>query len=157
MSQTGASFAPLGGKSFGRSLATVGRTPGRWSQCLSAKLKREILPECEVPAYVVRRELGPEQQPEHSAGSWRMRRLRIRHAYVLDPVYSRNLVVQHIAGEGLFHLLGNLEVERLAGLNGRKIMSHEWLESWSTCLLLLVAIQSLAAAADKGPLRNRSR
>ena len=94
-----------------------------------------------------------------SSGSWRTRHLRIRHSYVLDKVKSGQILVEHIAGEDqpadlptkmhskarLLHLLGVWGMIGLEGLSCQRALEGLKL---GCLLLVMVAIQSLAAAAE---------
>ena len=94
-----------------------------------------------------------------SSGSWRTRHLRIRHSYVLDRVKSGQIRVEHISGEDqpadlptkmhskarLLHLLGVWGMVGLEGLNCQRALEGMKL---GCLLLVMIAIQSLAAAAE---------
>ena len=97
-----------------------------------------------------------------SSGSWRTRHLRIRHSYVLDKIKHQQLLVEHIPGEDqpadlptkmhskarLMHLLGVWGMVGLDGLNAGKVLEGMKL---GCLLLVMVAIQSLAAAGETPP------
>ena len=100
-----------------------------------------------------------------SSGSWRTRHLRIRHSYVLDKIKlikHRQLLVEHIPGEDqpadlptkmhskarLMHLLGVWGMVGLDGLGSAKVLEGIKL---GCLLLVMLAIQSLAVAAEDQP------
>ena len=118
-----ASFAPLGNKSFGCSLAMIGRAPVSWkagkqpmvamSVCEAELMEgptcalllestqamlKEILPDTGAPVLYIDNQAA-ENILNGAAGSWRTRHLCIRHAYVLDRASSGQLQVNHLAGE----------------------------------------------------------
>ena len=97
-----------------------------------------------------------------SSGSWRTRHLRIRHSYVLDKIKNQQLLVEHIPGEDqpadlptkmhskarLMHLLGVWGMVGLDGLNAGKVLEGVKL---GCLLLVMIALQSLAAAGETPP------
>ncbi|CAE7392349.1 RE1 [Symbiodinium natans] len=118
-----ASFAPFGGKSFGASVAVVGRTPVAWKASKQSMVSMSV---CEAEmmesatcglllesvASILVEICGPIVCPElrvdnaaatsllsGSHGSWRTRHLRIRHAYILDKIARGELRVKHTPGD----------------------------------------------------------
>eukprot|EP00439_Symbiodinium_sp_Y106_P049700 s944_g6.t1 len=122
----------------------------------------EILPDGRPPTLYIDN-MAANNILNGSMGSWRTRHLRIRHSYVLDRVAKGQLAVRHLAGEDqpadlptklhsrarLLHLLGVWNMVGLPGLTGQQTIKFLKLG----CLfLLMMAVQSLAAAAEKDPL-----
>ena len=124
---------------------------------------REVLPEIKQPSLYIDN-MAAHNILNGSTGSWRTRHLRIRHSYVLDQVSNGNLRVCHLAGEDqpgdlptklhsrarLMHLLTVWNMVGLPALDGPKAIKCLRLG----CLfVLLLAVQSLAVAAEKEPLQ----
>ena len=122
----------------------------------------EILPDGRPPTLYIDN-MAANNILNGSMGSWRTRHLRIRHSYVLDRVAKGQLTVRHLAGEDqpadlptklhsrarLLRLLGVWNMVGLPGLTGQQTIKFLKLG----CLfLLMMAVQSLAAAAEKDPL-----
>ena len=119
---------------------------------------QEILPQSLPPKmYIDNRAAG--NILNGSSGSWRTRHLRIRHSYILDRAKAGHVLVEHIAGEDqpadlptkmhskarLLHLLGVWGMVGLEGLSDRTALEGLRL---GCLLLVMIAIQSLAVAAD---------
>ena len=124
---------------------------------------REVLLEVQSPQVFIDN-MAAHNILNGSTGSSRTRHLRIRHSYVLDQVACGNLRVCHLAGEDqpadlptklhsrarLMHLRNVWNMVGLPALDGQKTIKCLKLG----CLfLLLLAVQSLAVAAEKEPLQ----
>ncbi|CAE7224257.1 RE2 [Symbiodinium sp. CCMP2592] len=123
----------------------------------------EIIPEVGTPTLFIDN-MAAHNILHGSAGSWRTRHLRIRHSYVLNQVSTGSLRVCHLAGEDqpadlptklhsrarLLHLLEVWNMVGLPALDSEKVVKGLKLG----CLfLLMLAVQSLAVAAEKEPLQ----
>ena len=119
---------------------------------------QELLPDTQPPKMFIDNQAAGNIL-NGSSGSWRTRHLRIRHSYVLDKVKSGQIRVEHISGEDqpadlptkmhskarLLHLLGVWGMVGLEGLNCQRALEGMKL---GCLLLVMIAIQSLAAAAE---------
>ena len=122
---------------------------------------QELLP-CSLPPKMYIDNQAAGNILNGSSGSWRTRHLRIRHSYVLDKIKHQQLLVEHIPGEDqpahlptkmhskarLMHLLGVWGMVGLDGLNTGKVLEGVKL---GCLLLVMIAIQSLAAAGETPP------
>ena len=124
---------------------------------------REIIPDLGPPSMYIDN-MAAHNILNGASGSWRTRHLRIRRSYVLDRIAGGHLKVEHISGEDqpadlptklhskarLLHLLGTWNMVGIGGLDVQKSVQCLKLG----CLfLLLLAVQSLAVAAEKEPLK----
>ena len=185
-----ASFAPFGGKSFGCSVAVVGSSPVAWK---AGKQPYVTMSVCEAElvegstcalllesiqallseacGYAGAAQLRIDNAAagnllSGSAGSWRTRHLRVRYAYVLDKVSSKQLEVVHTPGElqladlptklhgrsRLVQLLDLWGMRGIAELNQTKAVQ---LIALSCVFCMMVAVQSLGvwgAKFSKDPL-----
>ena len=173
-----ASFATFGGKSFGCSVAVVGRSPVAWkagkqpyvtmsvceaelvegSTCaLLLESVQALL--CEACGYAgVPRLLLDNAAAGNllngSVGSWRTRHLRVRYAYVMDKVSSRQLEVAHIPGDrqladlptklhGRARLIQLLDLWGMSGIPEHSQAKVLQLITLSCVFCMMLAVQSL--------------